>query len=54
MVNDSYKHYAAEVQIVLKPMKNDGMRNLVGHLDEQEIEMLELIHDMDIVVFLEK
>lgn len=54
MVNDTYKHYAAEVQIVLKPIKNDGMRNLVGHLDEQEREMLELINDSDVVVFLEK
>lgn len=54
MVNDNYKHYAAEVQIVLKPIVNDGTRNLVGHLDEQEQEMLELIHDMDVVIFLEK
>lgn len=54
MVNDTYKHYAAEVQIVLKPIVNDGTRNLVGHLDEQEQEMLELIHDMDVVIFLEK
>lgn len=53
MVNDSYKHYAAEVQIVLKPIENDGQRNLVGYLDQQEQEMLELIKEQDIVVFLE-
>jgi len=53
MVNDAYKHYAAEVQIVLKDIVNDGTRNVVGYLDSQEIEMLELIQDFDIVVFLE-
>ncbi|MDE6107785.1 MAG: DUF871 domain-containing protein, partial [Oscillospiraceae bacterium] len=53
MVNDNYKHYAAEVQIVLKPILNDGTRNLVGRLAEQEWELLSLIEDGDTVVFLE-
>ena len=53
MVNDNYKHYAAEVQIVLKPIVNDGTRNLVGHLEPQELELLNLVRDGDTVVFLE-
>lgn len=53
MVNDSYKHYAAEVQIVLRPIVNDGTRNLVARLDPQEFELLSLVNDGDTVVFLE-
>lgn len=51
MVNDNYRHYAGEVQVVLLPMKNDGMRNLIGHIDFPENEMLELIKAGDVVVF---
>lgn len=51
MINDNYRHYAGEVQVILKPMKNDGMRNLIGHIDFPENEMLELINDGDVVVF---
>lgn len=54
MVNDNYKHYAGEIQIVKKPIVNDGTRNRIGHLDEDEYQMMELIYDGDIVEFLEK
>lgn len=54
IVNDSYKHYAGEVQIVKIPIVNDGTRNRVGHLDEEEYQMMELIHDGDLVEFLIK
>lgn len=53
MVNDNYKHYAAEVQIVLKPIVNDGTRNLVARLDPMEFELLSMVNDGDTVVFLE-
>lgn len=53
IVNNNYRHYAGEVQIVIQPIINDGTRNLVGHINEQEFEMMELIHDKDIVVFME-
>lgn len=53
MVNDNYKHYAAEVQIVLKPIVSDGTRNLVAKLDPQEFELLSMVNDGDTVVFLE-
>lgn len=51
MVNDSYKHYSGEVQIVRLPIRNDGQRNLVGKLAEDETDLLDLIHDGDIVTF---
>ena len=54
IVNDNYKHYCGELQIVLLPMKNDGIRNKIGHIDSGEFKMMELISDNDIVVFLEK
>lgn len=54
IVNDHYKHYAGEVQIVKKPIVNDGTRNRVGHLDADEYEMMELINDGDLVEFLVK
>lgn len=52
MVNDNYKHYAGEVQVVLRPMVNDGTRNLIGRVDEQEMRMFEVIGDGDLVEFL--
>ena len=52
MVNDNYKHYAGEVQVVLRPMANDGMRNLIGHIAEQEFGLFDLIDDFGEVVFL--
>lgn len=54
MVNDNYKHYAGEVQIVQIPLVNDGTRNIVATIDEQEMELVKLIQDMDILVFEEK
>ncbi len=52
MVNDNYKHYAGEVQVVLEPIKNDGTRNLVGRISAEELTMFDVIYDGDIVVFL--
>ena len=52
MVNDNYKHYAGEVQVVLEPIKNDGTRNLVGRINAEELTMFDVIGDGDIVVFM--
>lgn len=52
IVNDSYKHYAGEVQIVLKRIKNDGLRNLVGYIDPQEMVLIELLDDGKILKFI--
>lgn len=51
MVNDNYKHYAGEVQVVLRPMANDGTRNLVARIDEQEMTMFDVIGAFDQVIF---
>ena len=52
IVNDNYKHYAGEVQVVLEPIADDGTRNLVARVDAEEMEMFDLIGDGDAVVFL--
>lgn len=54
VVNDNYKHYAGEIQIVKIPIVNDGTRNRIGYLDSDEYQMMELIYDGDLVEFLEK
>ena len=51
MVNNNYKHYAGEVQVVLRPLNNDGTRNLVGRIDPQEFTLFDVIRGADIVVF---
>ncbi len=43
IVNDNLKHYCGELQICLKDMENDGQRNLVGHLNEDEMQLLDYI-----------
>lgn len=53
IVNNNYKHYAGEVQIALRPLKNDGIRNLIGTLNEDEMEILKLVNDGDVVIFLQ-
>lgn len=54
IVNDRYKHYAGEVHIIRKELPDDGLRNLAGHISEGEQMLLELIGDMDIVIFEEE
>lgn len=53
IVNDNLKHYAGEVQVVLKDMENDGQRNLLGHIDEDELMILDLIKAKDIYSFVD-
>lgn len=43
VVNDNLKHYAGEVQVVLKDMVNDGTRNLVARVAPEERVLLGLI-----------
>lgn len=43
VVNDNLAHYRGELEIVLTEIVNDGERNLVGHIQEDEMMMLELI-----------
>ncbi|MBQ9317930.1 MAG: DUF871 domain-containing protein [Atopobiaceae bacterium] len=52
IVNDNYKHYAGEVQVVLEPIVDDGTRNLVARIDAQEMDVFDLVGDGDAVIFL--
>jgi len=51
IVNDNYKHYAAEIQVVLQPIINDGTRNLIGHINKEEMVIFDLLKEKDIVIF---
>ena len=53
IVNDNLAHYRGEIQIVLKDMKVDGQRNLLGRIDESEIFILEHIKAKDVFTFVE-
>lgn len=52
IVNDSYKHYSGEIQIVRIPIRNDGQRNRIGKLAQNETDLLDLIQDGDLVTFI--
>ena len=54
IVNDNYKHYAAEVQIALRPLINDGARNYVGHINNDEQVLLNLIKEREVIIFKER
>ena len=54
MVNNNYPHYAGEVQIALLPVINDGVRNRIGALSKTEMEILKLVNDGEVIVFLEQ
>lgn len=41
IVNDELKHYCGELQICLKDMENDGQRNLVGRLNDDEQQLID-------------
>ncbi|GBG95345.1 membrane protein [Ligilactobacillus salitolerans] len=43
VVNDQYARYKGELQIVLTTMPNDGRRNYVGHLTQDDLALLDLI-----------
>lgn len=41
VVNDNLGHYRGEVEIILQDIENDGERNLVGRIPEQEMIILD-------------
>lgn len=41
IVNDNLAHYRGECEVILKDIKNDGERNLVGHISEHEMMILD-------------
>lgn len=40
ILNDEYDRYKGELQIVLKDMPNDGRKNVIGHIPENETMLL--------------
>lgn len=48
VVNDQLAHYRGELEVVLQPIENDGQRNLVGHIPQAELIILdEMEHHPD-------
>lgn len=43
IINDEYDRYKGELQIVLKDMPNDGRKNVIGHIPENETMLLDYI-----------
>lgn len=43
IVNDNLAHYRGELEIVAKDMPNDGERNFVARIPEQELILLDLL-----------
>lgn len=54
VVNDNYKHYCGEMQIVLDTIENDGTRNLVAKIIGDELKLLDLLEGQCIVEFIKK
>lgn len=53
IVNDNYRHYSGEVEIALGKVENDGQRNLIGHIKEDELMLIDLIDVGVLVKFIE-
>lgn len=53
-VNDNYRHYHGEIQVCLIPFKNDGQRNLLGHINENEMKIFDTVRDGDMLIFVEE
>lgn len=52
--NDNFGQYKAEAQIALKDMKNEGNRNVVGHLKEDTFFLLEYLKPWSTFTLLEQ
>ncbi|RMC23657.1 MULTISPECIES: DUF871 domain-containing protein [unclassified Lactobacillus] len=44
VVNEKYPRYKGEMQVVLKPFENDGRRNLVGRIIDDDLDLLDEIN----------
>lgn len=52
IVNDSYPRYKGELHIILKEMPNDGNKNVVGHIPENELILLDYLEPWKTFAFL--
>lgn len=53
IVNDRYSRYKGELHVVLKEMPNDGRKNVIGHLPEHELILLDYIEPWKVFGFQE-
>lgn len=51
ILNDGYPKYKGELHIVLKDMKNDGRKNVIGHIPACELMMLDYIEPWKVFAF---
>ncbi len=54
VVNEKYPRYKGELQIVLTPFENDGRRNLIGHLSQDDLDLLDLVEPWSTFLLKEK
>ena len=52
--NDNYSRYKGELQIILKDMPNDGRRNVVGRIPDNESMLLDYIQPWIPFAFMKK
>lgn len=43
IINDGYSRYKGELHVVLKDMPNDGRKNVIGHIPDYELVLLDYI-----------
>ena len=43
IVNDEYSRYKGELHVILKDTPNDGRKNVIGHIPENEKMLLDYI-----------
>jgi len=53
ILNDRYPRYKGELHIALKPMANDGRKNVIGHLPAEELFMLDYMAPQKVFGFTE-
>lgn len=51
ILNDGYSKYKGELHIVLKEMKNDGRKNVIGHIPSYEMMMLDYVDPWKVFAF---
>ncbi len=54
VINDNYSRYKGELQILLKDMPNDGRRNVVGRIPDNELMLLDYIQPWIPFAFMKK
>lgn len=51
ILNDGYSRYKGELHVVLKDMPNDGRKNVIGHIPEYELVLLDYIEPWKVFGF---